>query len=83
MIVISTAELRNNMKKYFDTASAETVVIQRGKRETFILKRQDSFQEIPDDFHRAITASEVISGIETGLRKIIKQKDEQKTLLLQ
>jgi len=83
MIVISTAELRNNMKKYFDTASTETIVIQRGKTETFILKRQDSLPEIPDDFHRAITASEVISGIESGLRKIIKQKGEQKTLIMQ
>jgi len=36
-----------------------------------ILKRQDNFQEIPNDFHRAITASEVISGIESSLRKII------------
>jgi len=46
------------------------------------LKRHDSFQKIPNDFHRAITASEVISGIESSLRKIIKQKGEQKTLKL-
>jgi len=81
MVVISTAELRSNMKKYLDTATTETVVIQRGKKETFVLKRQDSFQEIPDDFYRAITGKEVITGIEKGLRDIIKRKDGQKAII--
>ena len=78
MIVISSAELRNNMKRYLDTAKKETVVIQRGKKETFVLQRKDSFAEIPsevpEDFYRAISAKEVIAGIETGLRDIIKRK---------
>ena len=80
MIVISTAELRNNMKKYFDTAATETVVIQRGKKENFILKRQDSFQEIPEDFYKAITGKEVIAGVEKGLREMIKRKGGQKEI---
>jgi len=81
MVVISTAELRNNMKKYFDTAATETVVIQRGKKETFVLKRQDSFQEIPEDFFRAITGKEVMAGVEKGLREMIKRKDKQKAVV--
>ena len=78
MIVVSSAELRNNLKKYLDTATKETVVIQRGKTETFVLQRQDSLQEIttevPADFHKAITGEEVIKAIENGLRDIIKRK---------
>jgi hypothetical protein len=80
MIVVSSAELRNNLKKYLDTAKMETVVIQRGKNETFVLHRQDRFAEIstevPDDFHRAMTGKEVISAVETGMRDIIKRKNE-------
>jgi len=85
MIVVSSAELRNNLKKYLDTATTETVVIQRGKKETFVLQRQERFSEIstevPADFHRAITGNEVISAVETGLRDIIKKKNGQKVVV--
>jgi hypothetical protein len=37
MIVISSAELRNNIKKYLDLATMETVVIQRGRTDAFVL----------------------------------------------
>ena len=81
MIVISSAELRNNMKKYLDTASTEAVIIQRGKSDTFILFKQENFPdvstEIPDDYYRAISGKEVISRIETGLRDIIQRKGKQ------
>ena len=85
MIVVSSAELRNNLKKYLDTATTETVVIQRGRNDTFVLQRQERFEEIsteiPADFHRAITGKEVISAVETGLRDIIKRKKELKVVL--
>jgi hypothetical protein len=55
------------MKKYLDLAGSETVVIQRGKAETFVLIRQDDF---PEDFYRGITKDELMKGIEQGLRKI-------------
>jgi hypothetical protein len=67
MKIISSAELRNNMKKYLDLASSETIVIQRGKAETFVLTRQD---DLPEDFHRGITKDELMKGIEQDLRKI-------------
>jgi hypothetical protein len=63
----SSAELRNNMKKYLDLAGSETVVIQRGKTETFVLARQDN---LPEDFYRGITKDELMKGIEQDLRKI-------------
>lgn len=31
MVVISSAEFRNNMKKYLDAAKKERIIIQRGK----------------------------------------------------
>ena len=71
MVVISTAELRNNMRKYLNLATIETVVIQRGKAETFVLTRQDN---LPKDFHRAISADEAIARVEAGMREIIKPK---------
>jgi len=37
MRVISSSELRNNMKKYLDLAMNEKIVIQRGRNETFVL----------------------------------------------
>ena len=40
MVVISTAELRNNLKKYLDLARTERVVIQRGRDESFVLIAQ-------------------------------------------
>jgi hypothetical protein len=66
MIVINSAELRNNMKKYLDLAPTEMVIIQRGKNETFILHAQE---RIPDaDLARAITKDELLTGIKSDIR---------------
>lgn len=66
MIVISSAELRNNMKKYLDMATTETVVIQRGKSETFVLSAQ---QRIPEaDLARAMTKDELLFGIKADIK---------------
>ena len=67
MKVISSAELRNNMRKYLDTARSETVVIQRGKNETFVLTRQD---DLPEYFHKGNTKNELMKRIEQDLKKI-------------
>ena len=73
MLVISSAELRNNMKKYLDRAKDETVVIQRGRTETFVLKRQERLS--PDaDLASAITAEELLIGIEEDIRKMFSKK---------
>ena len=73
MVVISSAELRNNMKKYLDTAANETVVIQRGKTEMFVLHKPDSLTEVPADFYQAICADEVIYRIEKDMRTMCNE----------
>ena len=81
MTVISSAELRNNIKKYLDTAKTETVIIQRGKTETFVFHKKENFPEfssdIPEDLHRGITKEELMTGIEKGLREMFKRKQTQ------
>jgi hypothetical protein len=73
MLIISSAELRNNMKKYLDLAKDETVVIQRGRTETFVLSRQERLS--PDaNLASAITADELLIGIEEDIRKMFSRK---------
>jgi len=65
MIVISPSELRGNLKKYLDLAEKELVVIQRGKKETFELRKterisEDSFFDNPKN----------IEAIEQGIADI-------------
>ncbi len=71
MKVISSVELRNNLKKYLDSARTETVVIQRGRSETFVLTRQE---DLPEDLHRAIPMDEAIGRVETGMREIVRRR---------
>ncbi|MDF9829528.1 hypothetical protein [Parabacteroides sp. PF5-6] len=72
MIVISSAELRNNMKKYLDLAKDETVVIQRGRYETFVLHAEQRL--IPDaDLARAITMDELLVGVKDDLRTMFER----------
>jgi hypothetical protein len=84
MKVISSAELRSNMKKYLDLASTETVVVQRGRMETFVLQKKELLPEIevseemPEDFHRAISVDEAKIRVEKGLREMFKAKRAQK-----
>ena len=61
MIVISSSELRNNMKKYLDVARNESVIIQRGNTETFYLTSEKVF-EPDEDYNRAMSAEEFANG---------------------
>ncbi|GAB6008120.1 hypothetical protein [Dysgonomonas reticulitermitis] len=72
MRVISSAELRNNMKKYLDLASKEQIVIQRGRNETFVLTKQE-YLEPDEDFRRAITMEEFSDGAKKHIRKLYGQ----------
>lgn len=73
MIVISSAELRNNMKKYLDLAKTQKVVIQRGRTETFVLSAEQYL--IPDeDLARAITMDELLVGVEADIREMFRKK---------
>ena len=79
MKVINSAELRDNIKKYLDTARTETIVIQRGRNETFVLTAQES---LPEDFIRAISMDEAILQVEAGMRKIVEKKRENESIVI-
>ena len=77
MVVISTAEFRNNMKKYLDLARKERVVIQRGRSETFVLIAQSN---APDaDLARAISVDEIIDRVREGLTQMFERKEAEKS----
>ena len=73
MVIISSAELRNNMKKYLDIAKNEKVVIQRGRNETFVLAAQNNAAE--EDLNRAITVDEVLARVREGLNEMFERKE--------
>ena len=75
MVVISSAELRGNMKKYLDIAKREQVLIQRGKNETFILTAQKNPVEY--DLARAVTVDEVIAKVREGLTEMFEKKEAE------
>ena len=72
MVVISSAELRNNMKKYLDLARTERVVIQRGRDESFVLVAQNNGPDA--DLARAITVDDVIERVREGLTQMFEKK---------
>lgn len=76
MVVISSAELRNNMKKYLDMARTERVIIQRGRDESFVLVAQNSAQDA--DWARAVTVDDVIERIREGLTQMFEKKEAGK-----
>lgn len=73
MVVISSAELRNNMKKYLDLARTQRVVIQRGRDESFVLIAQNNASEA--DLARAITVDDVIDRVREGLTQMFERKE--------
>ena len=76
MVIISSAELRNNMKKYLDIAKTEKVVIQRGRNETFVLVAQNNAAD--EDLNRAITVDEVLARVREGLNEMFERKEGNK-----
>lgn len=73
MRVISSSELRNNMKKYLDLAVNEKIIIQRGRNETFVLSKED-YLEPDEDLKRAITGQELLKGIEEDIREAYRKR---------
>ena len=76
MVVISSAELRNNMKKYLDIARTERVIIQRGRDESFVLVAQNNAPET--DLTRAITVDDVIDRVREGLTQMFERKEAER-----
>lgn len=73
MRVISSSELRNNMKKYLDLAVNEKIIIQRGRNETFVLSKEE-YLEPDEDLKRAITGQELLKGIEADIREAYRKR---------
>ena len=67
MVVISSAELRGNMKKYLDIAKKEQVLIQRGKNETFVLTAQQN----PIEYDLAL------AKVREGLTEMFERKETE------
>lgn len=76
MVVISSAELRNNLKKYLDLARTERVIIQRGRDESFVLVAQKNASD--DDLTRAITVDDVIDRVREGLTQMFERKEAER-----
>ncbi len=75
MRVISSSELRNNMKKYLDLAVNERILIQRGRNETFVLTREE-YLEPDEDLKRAISAKELLASVEEDIRAAYRKRHE-------
>ena len=73
MRVISSSELRNNLKKYLDLAVNERILIQRGRSETFVLTREEC-SEPDEDLRRAVSAEELLVGVEEDVRAAYRKK---------
>ncbi len=72
MRVISSAELRSNMKKYLDLATSEQIIIQRGRKETFILQKQEHL-EPDEDLKRAISSKELLERVIPRIEKMFEK----------
>ena len=77
MVVISSAELRNNLKKYLDIAKTEEVLIQRGRNETFVLVARSNAPE--SDLERALTVDQFIAKVREGLTELFERKEREKS----
>jgi hypothetical protein len=73
MRVISTAELRSNMKKYLDLAAQEQIIIQRGRKETFVLQKRE-YLEPDEDFNRAISLEQFREGAKEHIKTLFSEK---------
>ena len=71
MRVISTAELRSNMKKYLDLAAQEQIIIQRGRKETFVLQKRE-YLEPDEDFNRAISLEQFREGAKEHIKTLFR-----------
>ena len=76
MVVISSAELRNNLKKYLDMAKTQEVLIQRGRNETFVLVARSNAPE--SDLERALTVDQFIEKVRAGLTEMFERKEREK-----
>ena len=78
MRVISSSELRSNMKKYLDLAKSEKIFIQRGKTEVFELVSA-GYMEPDEDLKRAITMDELLENVKEDLKELFNVSSMKRT----
>ena len=66
------------MKKYLDLAANERILIQRGRNETFVLTREE-YLEPDEDLRRAVSAKELLTGVEEDIRASYKENNGNKS----
>jgi len=84
MLVVSSREFRDKQASYFDRIdSGEEILVQRGKNKSYkivAVKETDTVISkekhlAPDeDFHNAITAEELLVGIEADIRELFQKR---------
>jgi hypothetical protein len=71
--LVNSSDFRKNQKKYLDLAKRERVIItQRGTTDIFELVRVRKIEK--NNLQRAITADELLIGIEADIREIYKKE---------
>jgi CO dehydrogenase/acetyl-CoA synthase epsilon subunit len=71
--LVSSSDFRKNQKKYLELAKRERVIItQRGTNDIFELVRVKKIEK--NNLQTAITAEELLSGIEADIREIYRKK---------
>jgi hypothetical protein len=58
------------MKKYLDLAAHEQIIIQRGRKETFVLQKRE-YLEPNEDFNRAISLEQFREGAKEHIKTLL------------
>lgn len=58
------------MKKYLDLAAQEQIIIQRGRKETFVLQKRE-YLEPDEDFNRAISLEQFREGAKEHIKTLL------------
>jgi hypothetical protein len=71
--LVNSSDFRKNQKKYLELAKRERVIItQRGTNDIFELVRVKKIEK--NNLQTAITADELLIGIEADIREIYRNK---------
>ena len=70
MIIISSTELRDNQKKYFDLAEKERVVIKRGRKLIELIVKEQLITD--EDIDNSISGEELKERMHQRIDKIFK-----------
>ncbi len=58
------------MKKYLDLAAQEQIIIQKGRKETFVLQKRE-YLEPDEDFNRAISLEQFREGAKEHIKTLL------------